>query len=222
MKIFRLVDCSTLTTEPDNSIDVRLNNNKQLNVVLRQIQPNNLKDNKRIVRISVKLTIENKLSIGDVLRSLQKAGCNISATTIYCCNTKGSFQLRCPINKADRYFLPLPELGGELELQWRDLNGAKPKRVKERDISEVVYKVAEWRKLYAGIIDSKGAIRKYTLEEAADIVGIAKKTLDDYLLQIRIGRIYGFDFNKYCHEKIGVLRAFVKTLKSKQDIDISY
>lgn len=35
------------------------------------------------------------------------------------------------------------------------------------------------------------------LEKAANEVGISKKTLDDYLLQIRCGKKYGFDFNKY-------------------------
>jgi hypothetical protein len=39
--------------------------------------------------------------------------------------------------------------------------------------------------------------------------------LDDYLLQLRYGKKYGFDFNEHKEAKIGVLRAFVK--KKKQD-----
>ncbi len=48
------------------------------------------------------------------------------------------------------------------------------------------------------------------MEAAAQEVGIAKKTLDDYLLQIRNGKKYGFNFNDKVHAKIGELRAFVR------------
>ena len=53
------------------------------------------------------------------------------------------------------------------------------------------------------------------LDKAANKVGIQKKTLDDYLLQIRCGKNYGFDFNKHSNEKIGKLRSFVKKFKGK-------
>ena len=42
------------------------------------------------------------------------------------------------------------------------------------------------------------------------MVGISKKSLDDYLLQIRYGRKFGFNFNEHKNDKVGVLRAFVK------------
>jgi hypothetical protein len=51
------------------------------------------------------------------------------------------------------------------------------------------------------------------LEQAANEVGIAKKTLDDYLLQIRCGKKYGFNFNANVEGKIGELRAFVRDSK---------
>jgi len=41
-------------------------------------------------------------------------------------------------------------------------------------------------------------------------VGISKKSLDDYLLQIRFGKILGFDFVKHKNANIGVLRKFVR------------
>jgi len=41
-------------------------------------------------------------------------------------------------------------------------------------------------------------------------VGISKKTLDDYLSQIRLGKKYGFDFDHHKKDKIGVLRSFVR------------
>jgi hypothetical protein len=55
-----------------------------------------------------------------------------------------------------------------------------------------------------------GETKRFTLEEAAQKVGISKKSLDDYLLQIRYGRKFGFNFNEHKNEKVGVLRAFVK------------
>lgn len=51
---------------------------------------------------------------------------------------------------------------------------------------------------------------RYSLEDAAAMVGVSKKSLDDYLLQLRAGRIYGFDFTTHSNDKVGVLRHFVK------------
>ncbi len=87
------------------------------------------------------------------------------------------------------------------------------KRNKERKIEYIIEKVSEWRKLYTGSLDSDGKIVKLSLDDAAKKVGIAKKTLDDYLLQLRAGRKYGFDFNAHKEDKVGVLRAFVKKQK---------
>lgn len=54
------------------------------------------------------------------------------------------------------------------------------------------------------------------LNEAADKVKIAKKTLDDYLLQVRCGKRYGFDFNKNRNDRIGKLRSYVKDMKKNK------
>lgn len=48
------------------------------------------------------------------------------------------------------------------------------------------------------------------LDQAANKVCISKKTLDDYLLQIRCGKRYGFDFNSHKDDRIGILRSHVK------------
>lgn len=48
------------------------------------------------------------------------------------------------------------------------------------------------------------------LEDAAARVGISKKSLDDYLLQLRFGNKFGFNFEAHKYEKIGKLRLFVK------------
>ena len=89
-----------------------------------------------------------------------------------------------------------------------------PKKAKEKTIGEVIIRVSEWRKLYSGVTDYNGNFIKLSLEEAAMKVGIPKKTLDDYLLQLRFGKKYGFDFNLYKDENVGILRTFVKEKKS--------
>lgn len=57
------------------------------------------------------------------------------------------------------------------------------KKVKERTIREVSEYVNYWRQLYQKV-DANGK-RVYTLETAAAVVGISKKTLDDYYYQLR-------------------------------------
>ena len=54
-----------------------------------------------------------------------------------------------------------------------------------------------------GFYDEAGNHIQKQLDIAAQDVGIAKKTLDDYLLQIRNGKKYGFDFNNKSSHKIG-------------------
>ena len=89
------------------------------------------------------------------------------------------------------------------------------KRTKERSISDIIEKVSLWRKLYNGVYRDGNLVR-YSLEDAAAKVGVSKKRLDDYLLQLRFGKKYGFDFQKNKNEKVGVLRSYVKQQKSKQ------
>jgi hypothetical protein len=50
-------------------------------------------------------------------------------------------------------------------------------------------------------------------------VGISKKSLDDYLFQIRFGYRYGFNFNEYYNEKVGILRDFVRQQKKASNKD---
>ena len=71
-----------------------------------------------------------------------------------------------------------------------------------------------WRKLYNGVY-REGNLVRYSLEDAAAKVGVSKKSLDDYLLQLRFGKKYGFDFQKHRAEKVGVLRSYVKEAKTK-------
>ena len=88
------------------------------------------------------------------------------------------------------------------------------KRTKERSISDIIEKVSLWRKLYNGVTRDGNLVR-YSLEDAASKVGVSKKSLDDYLLQLRFGKKYGFDFQKHRSDKVGVLRSYVKSQKTE-------
>lgn len=58
--------------------------------------------------------------------------------------------------------------------------------------------------------------RKLNLQESAEIIGISKKSLDDYYYQLRLGEKYEFDFKSNLNEKVGLLRSFIKNVKSKR------
>ena len=109
---------------------------------------------------------------------------------------------RCFIAKADYERDPVLKLRFKLGLRSQYCDNTKDsqktkeqKRTKERKIGFIIEKVSLWRKLYNGLPDSTGKPVRYSLEEAASIVGVSKKSLDDYLSQLRKGRKYGFDFN---------------------------
>eukprot|EP00356_Strombidium_inclinatum_P008817 CAMPEP_0170479772 /NCGR_PEP_ID=MMETSP0208-20121228/876_1 /TAXON_ID=197538 /ORGANISM="Strombidium inclinatum, Strain S3" /LENGTH=248 /DNA_ID=CAMNT_0010752225 /DNA_START=947 /DNA_END=1693 /DNA_ORIENTATION=- len=101
-----------------------------------------------------------------------------------------------------------------------DLDGGK-KRTKERTITEIIEKVSTWRKLYNGVMipnkqTNEVQLQRWSLEDAAKKVDVSKKSLDDYLLQLRFGKKFGFDFEKHRDSKVGVLRSFVKSKKEQQ------
>jgi len=91
----------------------------------------------------------------------------------------------------------------------------KRSRMKERKIGQVIDQVIIWRKYYNGYTDYHGKQVKLSLDEAAAKVGVPKKSLDDYFLQLRMGKMYGFNFNAHKDDNIGVLRAYVKEIKEK-------
>lgn len=82
------------------------------------------------------------------------------------------------------------------------------RKCRERTIGEVRNHLENRNKLYRNLSG-------YTLQQAADMVGLPKKTLDDYDRHIRIAEAYGFDFDKHKHSGMGVLRSFVKEQSSK-------
>ena len=72
-----------------------------------------------------------------------------------------------------------------------------------------------WRNLH--LHGHSSINRRLNLQDAAKLVGISKKSLDDYYCQLRLGEFYNFDFYNKLHEKMGVLRSFVKDYKPEKD-----
>ena len=93
----------------------------------------------------------------------------------------------------------------ENNIDYKNLTDAKKR---ERKIGYIIEKVYAWRKLYNGYLDDNNKFIKYPLEKAALAIDVSKKSLDDYLLQIRFGRKCGFNFDENKNEKIGTLRTY--------------
>lgn len=91
------------------------------------------------------------------------------------------------------------------------INNIDSKRAKEKTIDYIIRKVFEWNE-YRN--ETKNKMSKI---EAAYIVGLSKKTLDEYLFQIKEGHEHGFNFNKFKFYKVNTLRGYVKGHKLLQN-----
>lgn len=90
-------------------------------------------------------------------------------------------------------------------------------RSRERTVAEAIELVKRWRGLHLSCPKPNNARKKVNLQEAARMLGVSKKSLDDYYCQLRLAEQYGFDFAKHLHEKMGVLRSFVKDRKGEEE-----
>ena len=100
------------------------------------------------------------------------------------------------------------------------------KRAQEKTIEEVVKYVGAWRSLYNGVaIESKDEqgkpvykLLRYRLNDAATLIeNNSRKTFDDFLLQVRAGRKFNFDFVKHRDQRIGMLRQINKNYKHEEN-----
>eukprot|EP00826_Nyctotherus_ovalis_P065253 TRINITY_DN9586_c0_g2_i2.p4 TRINITY_DN9586_c0_g2~~TRINITY_DN9586_c0_g2_i2.p4 ORF type:complete len:108 (-),score=40.22 TRINITY_DN9586_c0_g2_i2:152-475(-) len=98
----------------------------------------------------------------------------------------------------------------------RRRSAGKRERIKTRRIGQVIDQVAAWKKYYNGHTDYHGKQIKLSLNEAAEKVGVPKKSLDDYYLQLRMGKSYGFNFEAHKNDNFGVLRTFIKNMGEKK------
>ncbi|CAD8073722.1 unnamed protein product [Paramecium primaurelia] len=90
------------------------------------------------------------------------------------------------------------------------------KRVKERSVDEALYRVREWRRIYEqGISQECNKKSRITLQEAANIVKIPKKTLEDYIQIFNKVSLMGQKIEDFSNKKMGFLRAFIRKNKGK-------
>lgn len=82
-------------------------------------------------------------------------------------------------------------------------------RRRERRIEYIIEKVLLWRKYMNGF-HINGIFEKYDSKKAAKIVGVSKKSLDDYTKLIRTGRKLNYNFNKNRNKRISHLKSFIK------------
>lgn len=61
---------------------------------------------------------------------------------------------------------------------------SRKERNKERTIREIIESVKRWRDIHNAFENDKN---KVSLQDAAKMIGISKKSLDDYFYQLRLG-----------------------------------
>lgn len=89
-------------------------------------------------------------------------------------------------------------------------------RIRNSNIESILIKVAEWRQLYIGYSIPDGRRIKCTLEGSAAVVGMQKKTLDDYFLQIKKAIKNNFDFDCNRNKPFGIVKQSVNKLSGKR------
>jgi hypothetical protein len=102
-----------------------------------------------------------------------------------------------------------------------DSGEKRDSRSKERTIAEVIELVKQWRDLHLNAHKSGNSSKKMNLQEAAKVLEVSKKSLDDYYCQLRLAEANNFDFSSNFHEKMGILRSFVKDCEKNKPDSIS-
>ena len=80
-----------------------------------------------------------------------------------------------------------------------------------KKIRKVIEKVCEWRRLSKNL--GNGYLSK---EEAATRLGIKKKSLDDYLMYLRLSIVLCYDFEQNLDTKFGNLKKFINDFRKSQ------
>lgn len=218
--------------EEEEVIDYgEVSNSKKRNIhlTIARSQPDDKEQEEQVNSINVSYNENGDVIVGPLIDQLKRLGFPIDNSMISYFNQDKNVYVYVGSYPLGPQTIPNSELGEIIKIKVRpkaksifgdfllgNTNASISKgsrRTKERKIGNVIKKVAEWRRLYNGT-EVNGEIIKKSLEEAAKQVGISKKSLDDYLLQLRNGRKYGFNFNEHKDDKIGILRAFNRKHKN--------
>lgn len=197
-----------------------------------------LKESEIIPNVKVKVTPDSKIQLKELLFVLKKRGYPLTSSIVYYFNIEIEDKVLAgcdpilstiyiPIRNYKSFLLQLDcycfvddefikDIMENLK-HTTDQDNTNMKRTKERKIGYIIEKVNSWRRLYNGFFNEENEFIKYSLDDAAKIIKISKKSLDDYLLQLRLGRKFGFDFNACRHMRVGVLRNYIKNQKLRDD-----
>ena len=88
---------------------------------------------------------------------------------------------------------------------------------RDRKIKDIIKIVLKFRFLLNGFFDYDEKYIKYNVDDVSEIMGIPKKTLQDYMRQINQARKTDFDFNKYKNKSISLLRKHNRKNKNNQN-----
>ncbi|CAD8068562.1 unnamed protein product [Paramecium sonneborni] len=90
------------------------------------------------------------------------------------------------------------------------------KRIKERFVYEAKFLVDQWRQIFDQRQFQDGKMIKFTLDQAAEIVGVSRKTLEDYYYCLKKAEKI-IDINQFMNCKMGVIRRIIKEHKKQTD-----
>ena len=97
----------------------------------------------------------------------------------------------------------------------------KKKSKRKSLIKDIITQLYVQRMLHKGYYDEFGEKKSHILTEASDMIDRKKKTMDDYMTQIRIAYINNnFNFNDNKNKEINYLRDFVKKNNNKKNNEI--
>ena len=172
--------------------------------------------------VSLESTIDHEIIAQSIASELKIRGYDVDNTELFYYSYNYNIYIKCGSSPISRSVLisefDIRDSTINIRLCYKqyflDEKETKEKRRIET-IKEMVKVVNDWRKLYQGTIIKEKKVVKYSLVDAAKMVGLRKKTLDDYLQQLRMGKRYGFNFNKHKEEKMRVLRNYIKEHKPK-------
>lgn len=202
---------------------------RDVHLIIAKSQLDDPEEVEEVTAVGVIYDDQGNLLLGPLIDNLKKLGYGVGNCMISYFNESKNVYIYCGNHPLPQTPISVEDLGPQIRIKARpkaksifgdfllgNTNASISKgsrRTKERKIGDVIRKVSEWRKLYNGT-EIEGELVKKSLEEAAKLVGISKKSLDDYLLQLRNGRKYGFNFNEHKDDKIGILRAFNRKHKN--------
>ncbi|EAR90636.2 hypothetical protein TTHERM_00123860 (macronuclear) [Tetrahymena thermophila SB210] len=92
----------------------------------------------------------------------------------------------------------------------KDEDKASQKKSQERTIKEALEMVCKWRDLQ-DFYKTNSITKDY--QSVADEIGISKKTLDYYYLELRTAEYFCFDFDSNLDKKMGILRDYIQESK---------